>query len=174
VGGLPVDAARIGAAVQQQGDQPGLVVVDRREERRAAFGVARVRQRGVGVEHAGHLRLVAALDRGEELVRPRGPRGEPAAVEMRAQGPPARKAVLARDRQLSVGKAGARLRQTQLAQTVLGELLQVLEVGAIGKRHDPPSFHVPVSAVSGGRWWCRLPDSRWVRPFTRTVSRLDG
>src|SRR5262249_50073030 len=141
---------------------------------RAPLDVARVGQRAIPGEQPFGLGRLAALDRREQLLHAGGALGERPTIQVSPQRAPAREAVLARDRALGLGHGGRRPPAAQLYEAVLGQLLQELQVGTIGERHDAPSFHVPVSAVSGGRWWCRLPDRRWVRPFTRTVSRLDG
>src|SRR5581483_8746503 len=49
---------------------------------------------------------------------------------------PARGAVLARDQALRIGQTRGGIGLTHLLQAVLGELLEELEAGAIGKRHD--------------------------------------
>ena len=70
--------------------------------------------------------------------------------------------------------ARARVRAAQFREPVLGELLQVLEAGTIGEGHDAPSFHVPGVRGIGRKVVMSASSDRWVRPFTRTVGRLDG
>jgi hypothetical protein len=91
-----------------------------------------------------------------------------------AQRPPAREAVVPRDHALGVGQPCARISAAKILKRVLGELLQVLEIGAIRQRHHAPSFHVPGVRGIGRKVAVSMSSDRWVRPFTRTVSRLDG
>ena len=102
----------------------------------------------MGGEQAIHGGLLAGADRGEEPDHRVGLGNREAAIHLGAQRAPAREAVLARDRELSLGEAGGVIRATHLLEPVLGELLEVLEAGTIGERHGVP--------------------------FTRTVCRLDG
>lgn len=172
--GVGVDAARVRAAAQQHRDQPCAVGIDGGQQRRLTLGVARVGERGLGVEQPAHGGLVTACDRAEELAHPVGRRGPRRAVEPGPEGAPAREALLPRDRELGVGQARARVRAAQRLEPVLGELLQILEAGTIGERHETPSFRVPGVRGIGRKVVAASCTNRWVRPFTRTVSRLDG
>src|SRR5215813_10448728 len=62
---------------------------------------------------------------------------------MRAELSPACEAVLPRHGELSVGQPGGGVRVLEVAEPVLGELLQVLETGTIRQGHGAPSFLVP-------------------------------
>jgi hypothetical protein len=132
VRGVRVDAARVGAASQQQGDHPRTVRLRRGQQGRAAVGVARVHERGIGGEQIGHRGFLAALDRREQRGHTPGPLGASRRVEVSAERAPAREAVLPRDRELGVGQTGARVRPAQFLEPILGELLEVLEAGTIG------------------------------------------
>jgi hypothetical protein len=156
---------------EQARDHAGAVRLGRGEQGRAAVGVARVGERGIRREQALDGSLLPALDRGEELGDPLGARRR---VEVGAKRAPAREAVLPRHRELGVGQARTRVRAAQPDEPVLGELLQILEAGTIGEGHDAPSFHVPGVRGIGRKVVMSPSNDRWVRPFTRTVSRLDG
>src|SRR5215470_1161994 len=103
----------------------------------------------LGREHPAERRLITAIDGAEELLdqlwRPIGGRGTRSGqrVEMRAEFSPAREAVLSRHGELGVGQPGRGVGALQVVEPVLGELLQVLEIGTIRQGHDAPSFHVP-------------------------------
>ena len=55
-------------------------------------------------------------------------------IDMGLERPPARKAVVARDRELGFGKPGARLPRPQGLEALLGFVLQMLEVRLRGQR----------------------------------------
>jgi hypothetical protein len=174
VGGVGVDQVRIPAAAEQERDERGAVRIHRGGQRGAALLVARVGEGGMGGEQAVHGGLLAGADRGEEPDHRVGlGRGE-TAIHLGAQRAPAREAVLARDRELGLGEPSGAIRAVQLLEPVLGELLQVLEAGTIGKGHDAPPFHVPGVRDIGRKVVPSSLRSRWVRPFTRTVRRLAG
>ena len=182
MGRVRVDAVRVASTGQEEGDEAGLVVVHRREERRGPVGMTRVHQRGLHAQHPLHRRFVGAINGAVEfldllLQQSRAARrlaGAPQRVQMRAELAPACEAVLPCHRELRVGELGRGIAALQLPELFLGKLLQVLEVGTIRQGHDAPSFHsarCPRYRAEGGDV-----DShdRWVQPFTRTVSRLDG
>src|SRR5262249_54116165 len=135
----------------------------------------RVRLAGVEavVERATDLPDVARVG-GRERARPR------LLVDRGLEAPPARKAVVARNRQLGVGEPRRGILDTHRLQALLGFVAEVLEAGAERKRaHDEPSF------LSQGRSPCVAPGVRelragsqvmsrrvrceWAEPFTRTV-----
>ncbi|HEY7203982.1 MAG TPA: hypothetical protein VIA61_06775 [Methylomirabilota bacterium] len=165
---------RIRAATKPRGNQTRLMRIDRRQQRGLALGVTRAGQRGIGVEQPADRGLVAPPDGVEELARAVGARGSRLRVEVGAQGPPARKAAASRDDALGVAQPGSRIGAAKIPERVLGELLQEFEIGAIRQGRDAPSFHVPGVRGIGRKVAMSMSSDRWVRPFTRTVSRLDG
>jgi hypothetical protein len=132
VGGVSVDQVRISPVAEQERDEPGAMRVDRGGQRGAALLIARVGERRVPGEQAVHGGLLPGPDRGEEFGDAVGLCGSASTVELGAQHPPAREAVLARHRVLGVGQAGARVGTPLFREPVLGEFLQVLEAGTIG------------------------------------------
>src|SRR5215475_7217642 len=62
---------------------------------------------------------------------------------MCAELSPAREAVLSRHRELSIGQLRRGIGALEMVEAVLGELLQILEIGTIRQGHDAPSFLVP-------------------------------
>src|SRR5260370_13549983 len=94
------------------------------------------------------------------------------------QRAPTGKTVVPRDGQLGVRERCLRVRDTKVAQTLLGDLLEVFERRALGKlrvRHRRlPSVYRPESAFHGleVRVSSGLIDCRWVQPSTRTVGRV--
>src|SRR5215510_6112959 len=95
-------------------------------------------------------------------------------IDMRLEGAPAGKAVVACDLTLGLVEFCRRIARAQLGQPLLGGLLQPFNVGTRRKRlgHGTPSFSCPVSAFSGRRRCGACQAWRWVKPFTRTVGRL--
>ena len=131
MGGVSVDQVRISPVAEQERDEPGAMRVDRGARRGAALLVARVGERRVPGEHAVHGGVLPGPDRGEELGDAVGRSRSASPVELGAQRPPAREAVLACHRELGIGQAGAWVGTPQFREPVLGELLQVLEAGTI-------------------------------------------
>jgi len=144
-----VDAPGIPAPIEEKRDHAGLVVVGGGEEGRGAVGMPGIDETWLGREHPTKSRLIAAIDGAEELLDQLGSRvggretGSCQRVQVRPELSPAREAVLPRHGELCVGQLGGGIRALQVVKPVLGELLQVLEVGTIRQRHGAPSFLVP-------------------------------
>src|SRR5262249_41524620 len=139
----------IAAPIEEEGNHPWLVVVGRGEEGRGPVGMPRVDEARMRREHPPESGLVTAVDGAEELLDQLGGRvggretGRGQRIEMCAELSPAREAVLSRHRELSIGQLRRGIGALEMVEAVLGELLQILEVGTIRQGHGAPSFLVP-------------------------------